>query len=68
MQDNGQMRALFEIALGIVLCIAGVRVLLVPEMVVVGHQLEMSAYNKPLGIFICAAGLLWVLMGAKRKG
>jgi hypothetical protein len=61
------MSAFFEITVGAVLLMIGVRVLWMPELVVMGYQVEMSAFGKPLGIFLCLVGLLWVWVGVKKK-
>ncbi len=61
------MSGLFEIAIGAVLFIVGVRVLLQSDLVVMGYQVGMTAYDKPLGIFLCLVGLLWVSIGLRKK-
>jgi hypothetical protein len=61
------MSGFFEIAVGILVLILGARIYLSPYLIVLGHQLEMAAYNEPLGILLGIAGLLWLWMGLKRK-
>ncbi len=61
------MGAFFEIVVGVAVLIIGVRVLWMPQLIVMGYQVEMSAFDKPLGIFLCLVGLLWVWVGVKKK-
>jgi hypothetical protein len=61
------LNGLFEIAIGILVLILGTRIYLSPSLVVLGHQLHMAAYNKPLGILMGILGLLWLWLGLKRK-
>jgi hypothetical protein len=61
------MSGLFEIAVGILVLILGARIYLNPYLIILGNQLQMAAYNKPLGILLGIAGLLWLWMGLKRK-
>jgi hypothetical protein len=61
------MGGLFETVVGIVVVILGARIFLNPNLVVLGHQMELSAYHKPLGIALGIAGFLWIWMGLKKK-
>jgi hypothetical protein len=61
------MGAFFEMAVGVLLVIAGVRVLWFPQLVVMGYQFDMVGYGKPLGALLCFVGLLWVWVGVKKK-
>jgi hypothetical protein len=64
---GAQMSFFFEIVIGILVLILGARIYASPYLVVLGHQLEMAAYNKPLGVLLGISGLLWLWLGLKRK-
>jgi hypothetical protein len=61
------MSGFFEIAIGILVLILGAKIYLSPYLIVLGHQLHMAVYNKPLGILLGILGLLWLSLGVKRK-
>jgi hypothetical protein len=61
------MNGMFETVVGILVVILGVKIFWSPNLIVLGHQMEMSAYNKPLGILLGIAGFLWVWMGLKKR-
>jgi hypothetical protein len=61
------MGGMFETVVGILVVILGARIFLSPNLIVLGHQMEMSAYNKPLGILLGIAGFLWIWMGLKKR-
>jgi hypothetical protein len=61
------MSGIFEMVVGILVVILGAKIFWSPSLIVLGHQMEMSAYNKPLGILLGIAGFLWVWMGLKKR-